>query len=125
MTHRYHEDLAILRTLLGSPVAYIGLLGPRVRAEELLADLRLGGFAASAEQLSRLHAPIGLDIAADNPEQIALAILSEMAAVRGGRGGGFLRDRVGPIHEPQSDNILRAGVADADSARDASSIRSS
>ncbi len=109
MTHRYHEDLAILRALLPSSAAYIGLLGPRSRADELLAELRLAGPSPTPAQLARLHAPVGLDIAADNPDQIALAILAELTAVRGRRAGGFLRDRSGPIHEPQSDNILRAG----------------
>jgi xanthine/CO dehydrogenase XdhC/CoxF family maturation factor len=46
-----------------------------------------------------LHAPVGLDLGADGPEQVALAIVAEMQAVLGGRDGRPLREREGPIHD--------------------------
>lgn len=52
----------------------------------------------SEEQLHRLYAPVGLDIGADTPEAIALAIVAEMQAVLANRSGGLLRDRREPIH---------------------------
>jgi xanthine/CO dehydrogenase XdhC/CoxF family maturation factor len=55
----------------------------------------------NAEQRARLYAPVGLDIGADNPEEIALAILAEIRAVQSGKRGGPLRDREGPIHVPK------------------------
>jgi xanthine dehydrogenase accessory factor len=54
---------------------------------------------ATDEQLARLHAPAGLDIGADTPPEIALAVLAELVAtVRGAPATGSLRDREGPIH---------------------------
>jgi xanthine/CO dehydrogenase XdhC/CoxF family maturation factor len=48
--------------------------------------------------MDRLHAPAGLDIGADGPEEVAHAIVAEVLAVTRGRAGGTLRDRRGPIH---------------------------
>jgi xanthine/CO dehydrogenase XdhC/CoxF family maturation factor len=91
MTHNYLRDLEILGSLLGSEVEYIGLLGPRSRTEKMLAELGI-------DDDYRLHSPIGLDLGADGPEQIALAILAELVAEINGRKGGFLRDRKDGIH---------------------------
>jgi xanthine/CO dehydrogenase XdhC/CoxF family maturation factor len=99
MTHDFSHDLQLLRTLLPSPVPYIGLLGPAKRTELLLEKLRETGFTPTTKQLSRLHSPIGLNIGAESPEEIALSILSEIQAFLNGRSGGFLRDHSGPIHK--------------------------
>ena len=101
MTHHYLIDRVLLSELLPSPVPYIGLLGPKRRAEDLLADVERLGVAISAEQRDRLHGPAGLDIGGDGPEAIALSVLGEITAVAQGRSGGWLRDRKGPIHEPE------------------------
>jgi xanthine/CO dehydrogenase XdhC/CoxF family maturation factor len=45
-----------------------------------------------------LHSPLGLDIGADGPEQIALAVIAEIQAVLNRRAGGRLREKVGPLH---------------------------
>jgi xanthine/CO dehydrogenase XdhC/CoxF family maturation factor len=50
------------------------------------------------DAIERLHAPAGLDIGAEGPEEVARAIVSEILAVIRGRRGGPLRDRLGPIH---------------------------
>jgi xanthine/CO dehydrogenase XdhC/CoxF family maturation factor len=99
MTHNYNRDLSLLEVLLPSSVRYLGLLGPKARAERLLDDLTLGGYVASPEQLRRLHAPAGLELGADGPEEIALAILAEVKATLAGRAARPLRERHGPIHE--------------------------
>ena len=99
MTHHYVHDLPLLSTLLGRPLAYVGLLGPRRRAERILAELAATAPAAAAELGRRLRAPVGLDLGADGPEQVALAILAEMQAVLAGRDGRPLRERNGPIHD--------------------------
>jgi xanthine dehydrogenase accessory factor len=102
MTHNYHRDLSLLEALLPSPVRYLGLLGPQARAQRLLHDLTLAGHDASPEQLRRLHAPAGLDLGADGPEEIALAIVAEVKATLAGRGARPLRERYGPIHEREA-----------------------
>ncbi len=108
MTHNYLHDRDILRALLPSPAAYIGLLGPRARTERLLADLAALNDAApeldlGKHSLRRLHAPAGLDIGAQAPEQIALSIVAEIEAAAAGRDGGMLKRRLAPLHDPCED----------------------
>jgi xanthine dehydrogenase accessory factor len=98
MTHHYAHDVPLLRTLLTRPLAYLGLLGPKKRAEKILADLVAGGLPLTPEMRSRLHAPVGLDLGADAPEEVALAILAEIQSVLTGRDARPLRDRRQPIH---------------------------
>ncbi|MAE95964.1 MAG: xanthine dehydrogenase [Deltaproteobacteria bacterium] len=100
MTHHYLHDRAVLADLLLSPVPYIGLLGPKQRASDLLAELATQGVVPSEEEAARLHAPAGLDIGGEGPEAIAVALIAEVQAVAEGRPGTWLRDRKGPIHEP-------------------------
>lgn len=98
MTHHYVHDVPLLRALLPCPLAYLGLLGPKKRAERILADLAADGLTVTPEQVARLHAPVGLDLGADSPEQVALAILAEMQAALAGRNARPLRERTRPIH---------------------------
>ena len=98
MTHHYVHDAPILQALLPLPLAYIGLLGPKKRAERILTDLKAGGATINREQFERLHAPVGLDLGAETPEEVALSILAEMQATRATRDARPLRDRKGPIH---------------------------
>jgi xanthine dehydrogenase accessory factor len=94
MSHSYSQDLETIRELAGQPLRYLGILGPRKRASQLLADAGLD----VATLIPVLHTPIGLDIGADGPEQVALAILAEIQATLNGRKGGSLRDHAGSIH---------------------------
>lgn len=98
MTHHYVHDVPLLRALLPLPLLYLGLLGPKKRADRILADLAAEGGGITAEQRARLHAPVGLDLGADAPEQVALAIIAEMQAALTGRNARPLRDRTKPIH---------------------------
>lgn len=100
MTHNYLHDRDLLRGFLATPVRYIGMLGPRLRTEKILADLAAAGVAIRPEDRSRVYGPIGLDIGGEGPEAIALALLAEIHAVEAGRTGGLLRERKGPIHAP-------------------------
>jgi xanthine dehydrogenase accessory factor len=99
MTHHYVHDVPLLRHLLPLPLAYLGLLGPKKRADKILSDLAGGGFAIQPEHRARLHAPVGLDLGAEGPEQVALAIVAEMQSVLSGRSARPLFERSGPIHE--------------------------
>ena len=82
-----------------TPARYLGCLGPRARAERLVSELAGGDVELAATYFSRLHAPAGLDIGAENATEIALSIISEIRAVLVDRDGGSLRNRLGPIHE--------------------------
>jgi Xanthine and CO dehydrogenases maturation factor, XdhC/CoxF family len=95
MTHNYERDLRILPRLLRSKCLYVGALGPKKRTEKLLSET---GENFSADELAKLYAPVGLDIGADTPEGIALAIAAEILAILKSREGGFLRNRKGSIY---------------------------
>lgn len=99
MTHNYARDLALLGELLRSRARYVGVLGPRGRTDRLLADLRAAGQEPTTPALLKLHAPVGLDLGAETPAEVALAVAAEVRAVFSGRGGGALRERRGPIHD--------------------------
>lgn len=104
MSHNYDNDREILARLLKSECLYVGALGPKRRAENLLYELRAAGRDFTGPELAKLHAPVGLDIGADTPEAIALSILAEIQAVLKNRAGGFLRERQGSIYgRPSSD----------------------
>jgi xanthine/CO dehydrogenase XdhC/CoxF family maturation factor len=95
MGHHLARDSAVLRALADHPPAYVGILGPRKRTQRMLA---LAGVSPDRfPELNWLYSPVGLDIGAATPEQIALAKLAEIQAVLNGRSGGFLRDVAGPI----------------------------
>lgn len=98
MTHNFNHDVALVRTLLNSSVSFIGLLGPRSKTDLLLNRLSEDGCIPTEDQLTRLHNPVGLDIGAETPEEIALSIIAEIQAVLRGRSGTALRLRDGPIH---------------------------
>jgi xanthine dehydrogenase accessory factor len=99
MTHRFLNDKDYLRSLLGTPVRAIAMLGPAARTERILAELRDEGLRIADAERERIHSPAGLDLGAEGPEEIAAAIVAEIVAIRRGRRGGFLRDRGTPIHD--------------------------
>lgn len=90
LTHDPKFDLPALTALARATPSprYIGMLGSRATLEKHFATLRAQG--VPDEFLARVHGPIGLDVGAQTPEEIALAILAEMIAVRYGHRGGFL-----------------------------------
>lgn len=101
MTHNYGRDRLILPSLLRSRAFYIGALGPKRRTEQLREELAAEGETFGEDELSRLYAPVGLDIGADTPEAIALSIAAEIQSVLKKRGGSHLRDRKGSIYDRQ------------------------
>jgi xanthine dehydrogenase accessory factor len=112
MTHNYLRDLEYLRALIDSRVPYIGMLGPRKRSEQLLDELAGQGTVPSEAQRERIHAPAGLDLGAEGPEEVAWSIVAEVLAVYRGRGGGPLRNRRAPIHAREDERQPVAGAAD-------------
>jgi xanthine/CO dehydrogenase XdhC/CoxF family maturation factor len=93
MNHNWKHDLSVLRRLGKANVKYLGVLGPRRRTQRLLS--RLGNAAPSLQQM---YFPVGLDIGAETPQEVALAIIAEITCVLRGATGSALRDKAGPIH---------------------------
>ncbi len=84
LTHAAHIDDEALAAALRSPCMYIGALGSRATNAKRVERLKAAGF--SDENLQRIHAPVGLDIGAKGPAEIAVSILAEIVKVaRGGR----------------------------------------
>lgn len=103
MTHRYLSDLALLKHLIPAQLRYLGVLGPKRRMQQLWQDLAESGVTSAPEQTQHLYNPIGLNIGAETPEEIALSIVAEIQAVLSDRSAYHLRDRPGSIHtSPQS-----------------------
>lgn len=90
-THSLQHDRAWIERFLGTPVPYIGLLGPRARRDDILHGVPEG-------ERHRVYGPVGLDLGSEGPEQIALSIVAEVLAVRMGRKGKSLRRRTEPMH---------------------------
>ena len=91
--HTYDEES--LRLILNKPTAYIGMIGSRRRVQTVLRTLAGEGY--DRERLSAIHAPIGLDIGSETPEEIALAIIAEVVAVRRGGTGVPLSKQIRPV----------------------------
>lgn len=106
MNHHLDIDRKALRFALESPAQYVGVLGPRNRLEKILAALKNEGFEPNPSQLARMRNPIGLDIGAESPEEIALAAMSEIVALQRGFKGGFLQDKKDGIHDAFELNML-------------------
>ena len=90
-THSLAHDREWVGRLLASNVVYIGVLGPSARVDEMLREL-------GAEENDRVFGPVGLDLGADGPEQIAVSVVAELLALISGREPGHLRAKEGAIH---------------------------
>ena len=90
ITTDHVSDEAALRQVIASSARYIGMIGSRHKCQIILEHLQRDG--VSAESLGRVYAPIGLDLGGPTPEEIAVAILAEVIAVRRG-GKGCSRSR--------------------------------
>ncbi|MBS1528951.1 MAG: XdhC family protein [Bacteroidetes bacterium] len=99
MAHDYKTDKRNLPQVLATEAPYIGMLGPRVRSERIWRELEDDGMTISANNMNRIHAPVGLDIGAVTPEEIALSLIAEVKAALSNRDGAFLRLRQSTIHQ--------------------------
>ena len=90
MTFNVERDIAYLNALVDAPVAYLGAIGSRERSSRMHAAIETAG--------ARLHAPAGLDIGSETPEEIALAVSAEILAHLNVRAGGSLSSSSGTIH---------------------------
>ena len=95
LTHDPKFDEPALSAALATDAAYIGAIGSRRTHEDRRQRLREAGIAG--DQIARIRGPIGLNIGAQSPEEMAVAILAEIIAVRHGRPGGMLTGATGSI----------------------------
>ena len=107
LTHDPKFDEPALLGTLGSAARYIGAGGSRATNRDRRRRLTAAG--VPAEQLARVRGPIGLDIGADTPEEMAVSILAEIIACRHGRSGGPLTEASGAIRGPQAEPSGGAG----------------
>lgn len=98
MTHHYRFDLPLLRQLLPLELPYLGLLGPKKRGERILRELEAEGLVITQPQRERLHSPVGLDLGAGTPDEVAHSIVAEILATLNSRDARPLKDRTRPIH---------------------------
>ncbi len=96
LTHDAKFDIPALEVALRTPAAYVGALGSRRTHEQRMERLRAAGL--TADELARLHAPIGLDLGARTPEETAISIAAEIVQNRWGGSGHRLTGGDGPIH---------------------------
>ena len=84
VTRGHRNDLDALAHLAPRDLRYLGLIGSRAKVARIYDQL-LGEGRSTLEQLSRVHAPIGLDIGAVTPQEIAVSIVAELIAIRRGK----------------------------------------
>jgi xanthine dehydrogenase accessory factor len=109
MSHNYEYDRDVLKRLLRSDSPYIGILGPRKRFDKMVEEFSADGIILNPEDLHRIHSPIGLDIGAETPDEIAVSIVAEIQGKFTNRSGGFLKYRNAPIHkrDSKSDQVFK------------------
>lgn len=98
-TRHCERDLALMKRLWPSAVGYLGIMGTKTWVQQLLRCIHEAGLSTAPQQDRRLHSPIGLDIGAETPTEIALAIVTEIQATLKHRTGTFLRDQQNSLAE--------------------------
>jgi len=98
----HKQDETALREVVTRGAAYVGMIGSKRRVSTVLRHLAEEGYPVDA--LERVYTPVGFDIGAETPEEIAVAIMAEIIGVRRGGKGGAMRD---------SRPSIRAGEAPA------------
>jgi len=88
VTRGHNEDEKCMQAVVRAGPDYVGLIGSKRRTTIVIDRLREAG--VTEEQLRNIHAPIGLDIGAVSPEEVALAIMAEIIAARRGASGSSL-----------------------------------
>ncbi len=99
LTHDVKFDIPLLLVALRTSAGYIGAMGSRRTHANRIAALRDAGIADA--ELTRISAPIGLDIGARTPEETAISIAAEIVALRERRRGGRLTESNLPVHNPR------------------------
>jgi xanthine/CO dehydrogenase XdhC/CoxF family maturation factor len=98
MTHNFNYDLSILKGLFPYKLPYLGVLGPKKKLKKLKEQLINSGVILGKKDEDVIFGPMGLDIGAESPEEIALSIIAEIKAVIAGSKVDHLKLKEGPIH---------------------------
>ncbi len=98
MNHNFERDQEALSALTKIYTPFLGMLGPKRRQQRIIEYVRASGVLISDEFARHIHGPVGLDIGAENPEEIALSIMAEILAVLNERNAKPVRDRSVPLH---------------------------
>ncbi|PRY51584.1 xanthine/CO dehydrogenase XdhC/CoxF family maturation factor [Arcticibacter pallidicorallinus] len=98
MTHNYNYDLEVLKQLATVNCAYIGILGPKKKFLRMIDDLADNGLELPETVRDNIYSPVGLDLGAETPEEIALSVVAEIKAAFACRKPIFLRDKEQAIH---------------------------
>jgi xanthine dehydrogenase accessory factor len=125
MSHNYEYDRDVLKKLIKTETPYIGILGPRKRFDKMQEEFALQGISLTPEDIHRIHSPIGLDIGAETPDEIAISIIAEVQGKFANRSGGFLKYRKAPIHyrDSKSDQVFKQVYLGKQESKQAASSR--
>ncbi len=104
MSHNFLSDVEAFCALGPLRPRFIGLLGPQHRAQRLLEEAEDRGTRIDDAMRDSIFGPVGLDIGAETPAEVALAICAEIQALTRGRHGGHARLRTAPLHAATSTN---------------------
>jgi xanthine dehydrogenase accessory factor len=101
LTHDPKFDIPLLQVALNTRAGYIGAMGSRRSHTKRVQELT--DLGVTEEELDRIQAPLGLDIGAVDPEEVAVAVAAQMIAMKYGRPGGFLKHSGGRIHAQRAE----------------------
>ncbi len=112
MSHNYEYDRDVLKKLLQTQTPYIGILGPKKRLDKMVKDFANQNIRLTDEDRDRIHAPIGIDIGAGTPDEIAIAIIAEIMGKFTNRKAGYLKHRTEPIHrrDTASNQVFKEAI---------------
>lgn len=102
MTHNYNYDKAMLKELIQKDIVFIGMLGPIKKLERILNEFKEEGLELNEQQRAVIHSPVGLDIGAETPEEIALSIVAEIKAALSDKRGKPLKEFSTTIHSREA-----------------------
>lgn len=102
VTRGHEADEIVLRQVLGKPLRYLGLIGSRSKWKRIQGNLLRDGF--TEEQLAKVVCPIGLDIFAETPEEIAVAVAAQLIQVKNADSPKAKRHRAHSAPESTTQN---------------------